>query len=241
MNKDILVLGVGNLLLKDEGVGIHVIQALEKEGLPPNVSLMDGGTGGLHLIGWIQDYNRIIMVDATLDHNPPGTIRLIRPHYATDFPPLMSAHEIGLVKALQDGDYNYIDRAKIEPREGLMAAYDADFFLSSANAVTDDGVLVNIDGNSNRVSCIAQGPKKVIFIVGINKVCPDLDSAMKRARNVAATANAQRFDIKTPCKETGKCFNCKSPDTICCQFLITRYSRHKDRIHVILVNDTLGM
>ena len=151
----------------------------------------------------------------------------------------MSAHEIGLVKALQDGDYNYIDRAKLEPREGLMAAYDADFFLSSANAVTDDGVLVNIDGNSNRVSCIAQGPKKVIFIVGINKVCPDLDSAMKRARNVAATANAQRFDIKTPCKETGKCFDCKSPDTICCQFLITRYSRHKDRIHVILVNDTL--
>ena len=153
----------------------------------------------------------------------------------------MSAHEIGLVKALQDGDYNYIDRAKLEPREGLMAAYDADFFLSSANAVTDDGVLVNIDGNSNRVSCIAQGPKKVIFIVGINKVCPDLDSAMKRARNVAATANAQRFDIKTPCKETGKCFDCKSPDTICCQFLITRYSRHKDRIHVILVNDTLGL
>ena len=96
MNKDILVLGVGNLLLKDEGVGIHVIHALEKEGLPPNVSLMDGGTGGLHLIGWIQDYNRIIMVDATLDHNPPGTIRLIRPHYSTDFPPLMSAHVIGL-------------------------------------------------------------------------------------------------------------------------------------------------
>ena len=96
MNKDILVLGVGNLLLKDEGVGINVIQALEKEELPPNVSLMDGGTGGLHLISWIQDYNRIIMVDATLDHNPPGTIRLIRPRYATDFPPLMSAHEIGL-------------------------------------------------------------------------------------------------------------------------------------------------
>ena len=145
------------------------------------------------------------------------------------------------VDLLEVDPYNYIDRAKLEPREGLMAAYDADFFLSSANAVTDDGVLVNIDGNSNRVSCIAQGPKKVIFIVGINKVCPDLDSAMKRARNVAATANAQRFDIKTPCKETGKCFDCKSPDTICCQFLITRYSRHKDRIHVILVNDTLGM
>ena len=152
----------------------------------------------------------------------------------------MSAHEIGLIKALEEGNYNYIDRAKLEPRAGLMAAYDADVFLSSANAITDDGIMVNIDGNSNRVSCIAQGPKKVIIIAGMNKVCSDLDAAMKRARNVAAPANAQRFDIKTPCKEKGKCFDCKSPDTICCQFLITRYSRHTGRIHVILVNDNLG-
>ena len=151
-----------------------------------------------------------------------------------------SAHEIGLVKALQEGNYQYIDRTKMSPRDGLLAAYDADVFLSSVNAMTSDGVLVNIDGNSNRVSCIAQGPKKVIFIVGMNKVCSDLDEAMKRARNVAAPANAQRFDVKTPCKVSGKCFDCKSPDTICCQFLITRYSRHEGRIHVILVNDTLG-
>lgn len=152
----------------------------------------------------------------------------------------MSAHEIGLVQALQKGNYQYLDRSKMEPREGLLAAYDSDVFLSSANAMTSDGILVNIDGNSNRVSCIAQGPKKVIFIVGMNKVCDDLDSAMKRARNVAAPINAQRFEVKTPCKETGKCFDCKSPDTICCQFLITRYSRHTGRIHVILVNDNLG-
>ena len=152
----------------------------------------------------------------------------------------MSAHEIGLVQALQEGNYQYLDRSKMEPREGLLAAYDSDVFLSSANAMTSDGILVNIDGNSNRVSCIAQGPKKVIFIVGMNKVCDDLDSAMKRARNVAAPINAQRFEVKTPCKETGKCFDCKSLDTICCQFLITRYSRHTGRIHVILVNDNLG-
>ena len=152
----------------------------------------------------------------------------------------MSAHEIGLVQALQEGNYQYLDRSKMEPREGLLAAYDSDVFLSSANAMTSDGILVNIDGNSNRVSCIAQGPKKVIFIVGMNKVCADLDSAMKRARNVAAPINAQRFEVKPPCKETGKCFDCKSPDTICCQFLITRYSRHTGRIHVILVNDNLG-
>jgi len=91
-----LILGVGNLLLKDEGVGIHAIQALEKENLPPDVTLLDGGTGGLHLLNWLQDYDRIIMIDATLDNNPPGTIRLIHPRYASDFPPLMSAHEIGL-------------------------------------------------------------------------------------------------------------------------------------------------
>ena len=151
-----------------------------------------------------------------------------------------SAHEIGLIKVLEDGNYNYINRDKLSPREGLLAAYDADIFLSSANAITSDGVMVNIDGNSNRVSCIAQGPRTVVFIVGMNKVCSDLDAAMKRARNVAAPANAQRFEVKTPCKTTGKCFDCKSPDTICCQFLITRYSRHKNRIHVILVNDTLG-
>ena len=153
----------------------------------------------------------------------------------------MSAQEIGLDSALKESDYHFIDRSKMEPREALLAAYDADIFLASANAMTDDGILVNIDGNANRVSCIAQGPKKLIFIVSMNKICSDLDSAMKRARNIAAPANAQRFDIKTPCKLTGRCSDCKSPDTICCQFLITRYSRHTDRIHVILVNESLGL
>ena len=153
----------------------------------------------------------------------------------------MSAHEIGLVDALKNGDYNFIDRdQEKDKRAAMLAAYDADVFLSSANAITNDGVMVNIDGNSNRVSAIAQGPKKVVFIVGMNKVCDDIDGAMKRARNVAAPINAQRFNLNTPCAKTGACFNCKSPDTICCQFLITRYSRHEGRIHVILVNDNLG-
>ena len=148
----------------------------------------------------------------------------------------MSAIEIGLVDAVKEGPYNFIDRdAWEDKRAAMLAAYDADVFLASVNAMTDDGVLVNIDGNANRVSAIAQGPKKVIFIVGMNKVCgSDVDSAIKRARNVAAPTNAQRFGLSTPCT------NCKSPDTICCQFLITRYSRHAGRIHVILVNDNLG-
>lgn len=154
----------------------------------------------------------------------------------------MSAIEIGLVDAVKEGPYNFIDRdAWEDKRAAMLAAYDADVFLASVNAMTDDGVMVNIDGNANRVSAIAQGPKKVIFIVGMNKVCgSDVDSAIKRARNVAAPTNAQRFGLSTPCTKTGACANCKSPDTICCQFLITRYSRHAGRIHVILVNDNLG-
>ena len=152
-----------------------------------------------------------------------------------------SVHAIGLPATLKEGPYNFIDRDAYEDkRAAMLAAYDADVFLSSVNAMTEDGVLVNIDGNSNRVSAIAQGPKKVIFIVGMNKVCDDIDGAVKRARNVAAPINAQRFGLKTPCSETGSCMNCTSPDTICCQFLITRYSRHEGRIHVILVNDSLG-
>ena len=153
----------------------------------------------------------------------------------------MSVHEIGLVKALTEGNYNFIDRdAAEDKRAAMLAAYDADFYLMSANAMTEDGILVNIDGNSNRVSALAQGPRKVIVIAGMNKICDDVDGAMKRARNVAAPINAQRFGLNTPCAKTGSCMNCKSPDTICCQFLITRFSRHHGRIHVILVNDNLG-
>lgn len=152
----------------------------------------------------------------------------------------MSAQEIGLTDALNNGHYTFYDRAFMAKREGLLEAYGADVFVSSVNALTDDGILVNIDGNANRVSFIAQGPQKVVFIVGMNKVASDLDHAMKRARNIAAPINAGRFDITTPCTKTGKCMDCKSIDTVCCQFMITRFSRHKDRIHVILVNENLG-
>ncbi len=152
-----------------------------------------------------------------------------------------SAKEIGLTEAVKTEKFRFVDRdIANDKRAAMLAAYDADVFISGANAITEDGVLVNIDGYANRVSAIANGPRKVIFIVGMNKVCPDPDSAMKRARNVAAPVNAQRFGLSTPCSKTGACMNCKSPDTICCQILVTRYSRQTDRIHVILVNDSLG-
>ena len=153
----------------------------------------------------------------------------------------VSSAEIGLTDVIKGPDYKFLDRYTAEDkRKCLLDTYDADWFISSANAMTEDGVLVNIDGNSNRVSAIAQGPKHVLFIIGMNKICKDVDDALKRARNYAAPVNAQRFGLDTPCAKTGSCFDCKSPDTICCQFLITRYSKHPGRIHVILVNDNLG-
>lgn len=156
----------------------------------------------------------------------------------------MSIQEIGLKQAMIQGDYQVYDRDSARTPEEKhkieLATYDADFYLTSSNAVTEDGILVNIDGNSNRVSAIAYGPKHVLMIVGMNKICRDVDAAVCRARNEAATCNAQRFSIKTPCKVSGACADCKSPDTICCQFLTTRFSRHVGRIHVILVGEGLG-
>ena len=178
---------------------------------------------------------------ATKEEARQIALDLIKPGSSVSMGGAMSAHEIGIVEALKNGDYRFIDRdQEADKRAAMMKAYDADWFLSSTNAMTEDGILVNIDGNSNRVSCIAQGPKQVLFIIGRNKICDDVDGAIKRARNVAAPINAQRFGLNTPCAKTGSCMNCKSPDTICCQFLITRYSRHADRIHVILVNEDLG-
>ena len=154
----------------------------------------------------------------------------------------VSCVEIGLVDAIKKGNYTFLMPKKGPNRRAeCIEAYGSDVFLSSCNAVSDDGILVNIDGNSNRVSCIAYGPEKVVMVVGMNKVAGDFDSALKRARNVAAPMNATRLECSTPCTRTGKCMDCKSPDTICCQFLITRFSRHKDRINVILVNEDLGL
>lgn len=99
--KEILVMGVGNLVLRDEGVGIHVIDFLQRRGVPQGVDLLDGGTGGIALIGTLQEYRRVILIDATLDGNAPGTIRHLKPRYSHDYPPLLSAHEIGLKEMIE--------------------------------------------------------------------------------------------------------------------------------------------
>ncbi len=95
LQNNILVLGIGNILLNDEGVGIHVVNALEKEGYK-SADLMDGGTGGFHLLAFIQSYKTVIIIDAALDQFPTGHVRVLYPKYAKDFPTQLSAHEIGL-------------------------------------------------------------------------------------------------------------------------------------------------
>ena len=156
----------------------------------------------------------------------------------------VSIAEIGLKDAVCNGDYTVYNRDTCETpeekRETELKIFGSDYFLCSSNAITEDGILVNIDGNSNRVAAIAYGPLHVVMVVGMNKVAKDIDSALSRARNIAAPINAQRFPLDTPCKKNGSCANCKSMDTICCEFLITRFSRHAGRIHVILVNEELG-
>lgn len=156
----------------------------------------------------------------------------------------MSIEEIGLKKAVCEGDYVVYNRdickSPEEKREVELKIFGCDYLLTSSNAITEDGILVNIDGNANRVAAIAYGPKHVIMIVGMNKIVKDEEAALYRARNEAATINAQRFPIETPCKKTGSCADCKSKDTICCQFLTTRFSKHTGRIKIILVNENLG-
>ncbi len=156
----------------------------------------------------------------------------------------VSVDAIGLKDAVCSGNYRIHDRnaagTEEEKRQIELEVLGSDFLLCSSNAITEDGILVNIDGRGNRVAGIVYGPKNVIMVVGMNKVVKTLEDAWSRARNEAAPINAQRFLIQTPCKKTGSCADCKSPDTICCQFLVTRFSKVSKRIKVILVNEELG-
>ena len=156
----------------------------------------------------------------------------------------VSVQQIGLKDAIRNGNYHAIDRdACTTPEAKEQAAKDAlfaDVFLTGANAMSLDGQMVSIDGIGNRVAAIIFGPKKVVVIVGMNKVCDTLDAAIQRARTIAAPMNMQRFMKETPCATTGCCGDCKSPDCICNQILITRNCRPAKRICYIVVGEELG-
>ena len=149
-----------------------------------------------------------------------------------------SVKECGLYDAVSNGEYEFYDRDKVktpeEKEEIARKAFSSDYFLGSVNAMSEDGVF------TNRVAAYAYGPKHVLLIVGMNKVVKSEEDALHRARNEAAPINAQRFGIDTPCSKNGSCFDCKSPQCICCQILTTRFSRVKGRFQIILVDENLG-
>ena len=157
----------------------------------------------------------------------------------------MSAEECGLMDILRSGDYpNIIDRdtaASPEERMELMRkAFLADVYIGGANGISEDGQIVNIDGNGNRVAAMTFGPKSVIVIASLDKICKTVPDAMARARMVAAPVNIERFPNETPCKKTGTCSDCLSPQSICNYFQVIRRCNPKGKIKVILVGEKLG-
>jgi len=164
--------------------------------------------------------------------------------------------ECGVLALLRNGKYNFLDRYK----EGLsreeihnifIQSFAADAYLCSSNAITENGELYNVDGNSNRVAAILYGPKSVIMIAGINKIVKDIDEAVVRVKKLAAPANCSRLGSNTYCNAKGECqafllenpnmtSGCESPARICCNYVVSAKQRHKDRIKVIIVGEELG-
>ena len=156
----------------------------------------------------------------------------------------MSIRDIDIPAALANaGKYKVYDRDKAPDRaaatEIYLKAFSCDYYLSSANAITEDGVIVNIDGTGNRVAAITFGPRNVIFVIGMNKLTQNVDAALARARSLAAPVNTARFDIQTPCKLDGVCHNCLSDDCICNYIHYLRHSP-KGKHKVILVGESIG-
>lgn len=156
----------------------------------------------------------------------------------------MTVRDLGIPDMLRSrGTLEVLDRDLVEGeavQDIYLRAFTADVYLTSANAISEDGVIVNVDGNGNRVAAITWGPKKVIFIIGMNKVAQTVEAALSRARGTASPINAKRFDIKTPCQVDGMCHNCNSPESICSYVHFLRNSRNKGRHVVVLVGENLG-
>lgn len=156
----------------------------------------------------------------------------------------VTLEETGILQALRSEKYTYLARSNSDDPKEVQACYaqqvQADYFLMSTNAFTADGELVNIDGSSNRLAMLLHGPRHVIVVAGMNKLAMTRAEALARVHNMAAPPNASRLNKKTPCAVTGFCGDCHSPDTICCQEVITRHSRIPGRIKIVLVGETLG-
>ena len=185
----------------------------------------------------------------------PLVRRLIKPGETVTHGGSETIKQCGVTDLLKSGVYNYLDRSQAQtPEEAekiCREAYFADTYFGSANAVTESGLLYNVDGNSNRVSAYLYGPKQVILICGYNKIVKDLDEATYRVKKFASPQNTQRLNCDTYCAKEGECLSvgndasfmcdgCRSEQRICCNYVISAKQRHKDRIKVIFVGEELG-
>lgn len=157
----------------------------------------------------------------------------------------MTLEEIGAMDIFRSGKYNFLDRYKegitrAELDKIFRDAFSADAYFTSSNAVTEEGELYNVDCNGNRVSAMIFGPKSVVVVAGYNKIVADREAAVNRVRTVAAPANAVRLGCKTPCVNTGSCFDCKTEAGICCSYVFLGRQHTSGRIKVIIVGERLG-
>jgi hypothetical protein len=156
----------------------------------------------------------------------------------------MTFNEMNLADLIEGRGNKTLNRDKAKPEDKTEIARQAllsDTYIAGINGISEDGQIVNIDGNGNRVAATIFGPRQVILIAGINKVAKTLDEAVTRARTIAAPLNVQRFaTLKTPCQLSGSCADCKSPDSVCSFIAITRLCKPAGRIKVILIGQTLG-
>ena len=182
---------------------------------------------------------------STADEAVEKVLELIPAGDVVSWGSVATVDELGIKERLRHRGQPVIDRDTARTPEERMAmlhqALTCDTFLMSSNAISEDGQLVNIDGMGNRVAALCFGPKQVIVVAGMNKVAADLDGAIARARHIAAPANAQRFNGKTPCSANGQCADCTSPDCICAQMVVTRFCKVPGRIKVVLVGEDLGL
>ena len=157
----------------------------------------------------------------------------------------MSLFESKVIELLRSGRYEFLDRYKEnltqeDIKEIYRKSFFADTYFASANAITEDGKIFNVDGNGNRVAAILYGPDKVVLIVGVNKIVKNIEQAVSRNRAISGPANAKRLNLSTPCVKTGQCMECNIEDRICCEYTVIKRQRNPKRMHVIFINDTLG-
>lgn len=156
----------------------------------------------------------------------------------------MTVSQLALDKKLQDKGVTVYSHALVAPElknKVYQLAGSADWYISSTNALTEGGDFVNIDGSANRISALCFGVKKVIYVLGVNKITPDLESAIARVRNVAAPLNTRRLGRNTPCATSGECCYCDSPDCICNATLITHHpTKFQSEVHVVIIGENLG-